>query len=358
MAARAIAGSVGICALAIGLAGCGRFLKKKADSGDAGAPTSESTAAQDQADQQLQDKIEEYVKCLNAISNPMYRARDRYNTFIKDSANGPTGKETFADVYRLPADATPSCSAGIIKAQAMPPPDPKLDATGSEYAAAAAAADTLMNQAESYFETKGFKADKWAKGKALHPQLMQAWTRFKAADQALHETLDGITKPLAQRTLARIEREDGRRFVWNRKHVLVTGRELMDATDPPAENPDIDLGQFNLFYTDFDKALDDLSTYASMHRPELADKALAPAWPAADANFALFTSKANDFKRAAKEYWRCLQDAPAKAKTPSGKIDRTKIGTCTDGSVALSRSEEAIRQYNDFIRISNERPFP
>ena len=41
----------------------------------------------------------------------------------------------------------------------------------------------------------------------------------------------------------------------------------------------------------------------------------------ADSNYDSFLKESGDFKKAAKEFWRCLRDAPAKAKTPSGKIE-------------------------------------
>ena len=67
--------------------------------------------------------------------------------------------------------------------------------------------------------------------------------------------------------------------------------------------------------------------------------------------------EATDFKKAAKEFWRCLHEAPPKAKTPSGKIDMDKMGNCGSGA-AWKTGDEVIKQYNEFIRTSNSRQFP
>jgi hypothetical protein len=351
---RASVTAVGMC-LALTVISCGKFLKKKGS--DAGAGTTTATAtAQDLADEQMQDKLDEYIKCLNSLSSPIYKSRNRYNSYFP--TGNITGKEPYADIYKLPAGASASCFAGVSKAQALPPTDPKLQGAGVEYATAAQAVDALVTTEAAYLDAKGYKDDKWAKGKVMHPQLVAAWKRFSAADHALHEVVDGITKPLALRTLARIEREDGKKFRWNRKHVLITGRDLIEASDPTGEDTDIDFNLFNQTYTDFEKALDDLSAYGGMHKADLSNQALAPSWPMADSNFTAFTGKANDFKKAAKEFWRCLRDAPPKSKTPSGKIDRSKIGNCSDSSVAWTRSDETVKQYNDFIKTSNNQPFP
>src|SRR5262249_12009579 len=149
------------------------------------------------------------------------------------------------------------CSVGTAKSKTMPPSDVKLEGAGQEFADSAADVDKLINDASAYFDMKAFRDDKWAKGKLLHPQLMQGFDRFSKADRSLHDTLDGITKPLAQRVLARIEREEGKKFRYGRKKVLITARELVEAADPTGEDPDVDFTLYQSTYSDFEKALDE-----------------------------------------------------------------------------------------------------
>jgi len=47
---------------------------------------------------------------------------------------------------------------------------------------------------------------------------------------------------------------------------------------------------------------------------------------------------------------RCLRDAPARAKTPNGKVDPDKLPPCPDG-----RPRDVVQKYNEFIRNSNDR---
>jgi hypothetical protein len=240
----------------------------------------------------------------------------RYLTYIPRT--GPTGREQNADLCRLPVGATETCSAGITRAKTMPPENAPLEQAGSEFSLAASEIDRLIDEMDTYYESKLFKDDKWAKGKAMHPRLMAAWDRFSTADRNLHDTLDGITKPLAQRVLARLEREAGKKFRYHRKKVLITARELVESSDPIGEDDDIDFARFSNPYTEFDKALDDLMTYGSMNKAELNQQQTAPNWPRAASNYDAFVKDAGDFKKAAKEFWRCLRDAPEKAKLLAG----------------------------------------
>ena len=179
-----------------------------------------------------------------------------------------------------------------------------------------------------------------------------AFTNFSKADNGLHSTLDGLTKPLAQRALARIEREEGKKFRYHRKHTLLTARELVEAGDPVGEDDFIDFALYNASFTEFDKALTELQGYGLLHKNDL-DAQTNPAWPLAKSNFDQFGRAAEDYRKKSREYLRCLRDAPAKAKTANGKVDPDKIGPCNDG-----RPRDVVQKYNDFIHTSNDHQFP
>lgn len=342
--------------------GCSKLLKKKSTT-DAGTTTGTGTTGggaasltgQDLADEQLQEKLDEYIKCLNSLASSIHQSRHRYLTYIPKT--GPTGRESYADLYKLPTGAATNCSTGISKAKLQPPSNPQLENAGLEFSNAATEVDHLISEMDRYYENKDFRDDKWAKGKLNHPKLMSGFDRFSKADKSLHDTLDGITKPLAQRTLGRIEREEGKRFRYFRKKVLITSRELVEAGDPVGDDDDIDFALYSAAYTEFEKGLDELNAYGSTHKAELNDQRQASNWPLASSNYDSFVREANDFKKASKEMWRCLRDAPAKAKTPSGKVDLDKIGNCAERS-AYKQSDEVINQYNEFIRTSNGHQFP
>lgn len=332
--------------------GCKKLLKKglqgmAADGGGATPTGTGATATAEDPDDLLEDKIQAYIVCQNALSSKIYDSRNRYFDWV--SPDKPlTGKERYQyGVYKVdPKDAT-ECATNVAKAKTMPPKNPKLEALGDEFAAAASEVTTLNEQAYKYYEDKNWKDDNWAKGKDLDPKLKAAWKRFQKVDHDLHEELGGITKPLARRRLAQIEKEDGKKFLWNRRNVLMTARELVEAGSAD-DDGNVDFSLYESAFKDYDSALTDLETYGTAHKADLAKSRTVTASTAYDQ----FTREADDFRKKSKELLRCLRDAPAKVKS-GAKVNVRKMPQCRD----VNRGD-VVRTYNSFINTSNSWKFP
>jgi hypothetical protein len=344
------------CVLTVGAAtgtlGCKKLLKGKGtvDAGKA-TPTSTNTP-QDDIDEQMLDKLDAYIICLNTLSSPVHATRARYFSWV-DPKKGVTGNERVVlGLFDLPNESAQKCTAGLTKARTMPPKDAKLEAAGDEFAKTVTELDLLIDEVFTYYENKNFKDDKFAKGKAMHPRLMTAFANFSKADNNMHQTLDGITKPLAQRTLARIEREEGRNFRYHRKNVLIGARELVEAGDPVGDDDNVDTALYAASFNAFDKAVTDLEAYGLLHKSDLSLRTVQTTI-LAPSNFDSFMRAANEYRKRAREYNRCLRDAPARAKTPTGKVDPDKLPPCPDG-----RPRDVVQKYNEFIRNSNDHQFP
>lgn len=336
-----------------GTLGCKKLLQrgKTKPTTTATAPAN-GNSPQDDLDEAMQDKLDAYIVCLNTLSSLVHATRARYFSWVNPKT-GPTGQEkNVFGLFDLPKGAAQKCTAGLAKSKVASPRDAKLETAGDDFARTVTDLDALIDEVFTYYETKSFKNDKFAKGKAMHPRLMSAFASFSKADNSLHATLDGITKPLAQRALARIEREEGRKFRHHRKHVLLTARELVEAGDPVGEDDDIDVALFNASFTAFDAALNDLQGYALLHPSELAISSNAN-FPRSRVNFDQFNRASEDYRKKAREYSRCLRDAPKIARTPNGKVDPEKMGPCPDG-----RPRDVVQKYNDFIHASNDHQFP
>jgi hypothetical protein len=337
---------------ATGTLGCKKLLKGKKGADAGSATTTSANSPQDDIDEQMQDKLDAYIICLNTLSSPVHATRARYFSWV-DPKKGVTGNEKVVlGLFDLPNESAQKCTAGLTKARTMPPKDPKLEAAGDEFAKTVTELDGLIDEVFTYYENKNFKDDKFAKGKAMHPRLMAAFAAFSKADNNMHATLDGITKPLAQRALARIEREEGKKFRFHRKHVLLSARELVEAGDPIGEDDNIDFALYNASFVEFDKALTDLQGFGLLHKKDL-EAQTNPTWPLASSNFDQFARAAEDYRKKSREYLRCLRDAPPKAKTPNGKVDPDKLPPCPDG-----RPRDVVSKYNEFIRTSNDHQFP
>lgn len=333
--------------------GCKKPLPAKADAGNTAAKPTASP--QDDADEQMQDKIEPYTDCLNTLSHEVHEAHSRYTSWA-DPKTGPTGHErVILGLLALPRDAAQTCTKGLTQAKQMPPAETKLEAAGAEFARTVTELDGLINQVFGYYEEKEYKSDRFAKGKAIHPQLVAAFADFSKADTTLRATLDGITRPLAQRALLRLEREEGRSFRFHRRNVMVKARELVEAGDPVGEDDDVDVSLYDTQFTAFEKALTNFSTHGAANKKEL-DLQVNPSWPHASANFDQLARAADDYLKKSREFLRCLRDAPPKAKSAQGKVDLDKLDKlrpCPEG-----RRRDVVTKYNQLVDVSNKHPFP
>lgn len=345
--------------LAVSSGGCKKLFHRAGDAGaGASAASDDASALQQEAaqDEQIRAKLNNYVDCINGLSNPVLKSRDKLNSYFPNGTI--TGKELFAEVPKLSPEAAPTCMLHVTMGRSLPPSNPVLEQSGMEFADAAAATDELTKQMAAYLDARTYKKDKWAKGKDLYPQLVAAWTRFVAADNALHVAVAAVSQPLEERALARIERQDGKKFLWHRKHTLLASRALMAAADPVGNDKAVDLAAFTQSLADFEKALEELNAYGNEHKADLSNPALSENHSVADANFRTFVNRATELKRSATHYGRCLKDAPEKAKRPDGKIDRSRVGVCADGTVVWTRSDDLIAKFNQLIGAFNSLPFP
>ena len=127
------------CALTLGAAtgtlGCKKLLTglkgyKGADAGNGKTTTTSANTPQDDVDEQMLDKLDAYIICLNTLSNPVHQTRARYFSWV-DPKKGVTGNEKVVlGLFDIPSDTVKKCTDGLTKARTMPPRDSKLEAAG------------------------------------------------------------------------------------------------------------------------------------------------------------------------------------------------------------------------------------
>ncbi len=339
-------------ALAVSTTGCKKFRKTPPfDAGAVSSPEGEgdTESTEDKADELLSQKVGEYIRhCMNTMSSAIFASRRTYNSWAPKS--GITGRE--ARILGLPSvSGAAKCLASANKAKAMQPDDKTMEDVGMRYAKAVVAAEDVIKEASTYYDQKNYKDDKFAKGKALHPRLLAAFEEFVKADKDIHSTIGSTTKPLAQRQLARIEKEEGKKFRWHRRNVLNIGRELVETGDPSDEEHEVLYTSYDNAFKDFEKAFTALRDYGSLHRADLTNTKRAKI--GASMAYDNYVRAADDFLRKSRDYARCLRDAPALAKTKDGKVDLDKLPRCPDGG-----SREFGDKYDAFIITSNANSFP
>jgi Protein of unknown function (DUF3829) len=169
------------------------------------------------------EKTNAYIGCMNRLSGRAYEARSRYFSWV--GKNGPTGKERIIyGTYTI--YETADCAADVAKANAIAPHDTELEAAASGYVAAVSVLGPLLKEADDYYTQENYKDDKMAKGKALHPRLVAAWTAFENADDRLSNGIDVIQDREAVQELANIEKSEGRKWRYHIQALMISAKLL------------------------------------------------------------------------------------------------------------------------------------
>ena len=172
-----------------------------------------STAARAEPAPSLGHKLQAYIECTNRLSGRAYEARSRYLSWVGKS--GPTGKERIIyGTYTIAGTA--DCKTGV-------------EAAGSAYVTAVTILEPLLKEADDYYDQQNYKDDKMAKGRALHPLLMTAWSAFEAADQNLRTSIDTLSDFVAADELAAIEQREGRSGRYHIQALMMNAKVLIRA---------------------------------------------------------------------------------------------------------------------------------
>ena len=276
------------------------------------------------AAESMGDKLQAYIACLNEFSGPAFSARDRYASWAAES--GPTGKETV--IYGTYTISEPSkCSKSVAAANAEAPHDADLEAAGTAYADSVTALAPLLNEANEYYHQENYKDDNMAKGKAMHPKLLAAWSSLAAADDKLRSIVDRLNDEATQQELAEIEKKDGRGSHFLTLTIMTAAKKLT-RVELDQEQPDPD--KIQPLLDSLDKANQELDQYIGAHQD--------------DAGFAVpqILKNSKDFALAARKLMRRVRD-----KTPFSHVEQMMIesgtGWTVDGSpAAVSKTYNAL----------------
>jgi len=281
------------------------------------------------AAESMGEKLQAYIACLNDFSGRAFSSRTRYFSWAAES--GPTGKETV--IYGTYTISDPGkCSKDVATANAAAPHDKELEAAGTGYAESLTALAPLLKEADDYYHQENYKDDAMAKGKALHPKLVAAWSSFAAADDTLRSIVERLNDEATQQELAEVEKKEGRTAHFMVLNIMATAKKVT-RVELDQENPDPNKIQPAL--DALDKATQELDQYAEAHKDE--------------AGFAtsqiLRTSK--DLVTAAKKFMRRVRD-----KTPFSHGEQMMMssgaGWTVDGAPAAVGKD-----YNELVDAFN-----
>jgi Protein of unknown function (DUF3829) len=294
-----------------------------------------AVSAEEDKDAELGNKLGEYISCMNGTSKRVVDSRNRYLSWIVDEKVGPTGKER--NIYGLYDINSSSCFSSLDRAKTQAPPLPEVESAAAEYRKALEGLDPIVKQADKYYEQNDYKDDKMAKGKALHPQLMNAFAKFEQVNKGFEDRVTTLNDAVNARQFVRLEKDPSRRLQYLSQKALNDGKALIKLTDI-AQLKELDLQKYDVAVQTYDKALTELEQYADSHKAEVAKTMM----------FSSYLGSAKTFLKSAKELLRRKRDNKDFNKEFFSKSSPNMV----DGHPA-----QVVETYNRMIGDSNNRRY-
>lgn len=283
------------------------------------------------------EKINYYVDCINNFSERALGSYDRYLSWVPK--NGPTGKESIVyGLYTLNGDPQ-KCIDGLKTARGLAPSYAELDAAGEVYGVALSKVSPLIAEANDYYEQGNYKDDNMAKGKEIHPKLIDAFKALDDSDQKMRTELGKIQDQIDEKELAMLEKEEGRKLPFLLRNTMYLAKKLL------AEGNVADLSKINL--DSYKKALDE---YEKVYN-EMKDYIAANKSEADSAFISMFPNDAKDFLTSAKELMRRVRD-----KTPYETGEKMNLGVGS-GWMVDGSPDQLLYKYNALVNASNSLRF-
>ena len=271
-------------------------------------------------------KLNAYVGCVNRLSERAYQSHARYFSWVKEK--GPTGKERIIYGTYTIYD-TSDCKDAVAKANASEPHDAALEASASSYVDSVVALEAVLKEADDYYSQENYKDDKMAKGKALHPRLVAAWTAFAAADTSLREGVEAIQDKASAEELIALEKQEGRKDRYHVQSIMMSAKRLTRLQS--AKKPD--LAKVTEALTAYDESTKAAESYAGSNKDSRIGSG--------------FISNAKSFLVTAKQLMRRMRD-----KVPYSSGDKMILDSAGAWMVEGS-PPRLLRDYNELVESYN-----
>lgn len=184
--------------------------------------TGGTVTSQSNPDTTLNEKLNAYVGLLNTVSDNVLNSYDRYGQWV-NFETGPTGQER--NVYGLyQLNDYDTYLADAEAAFALTPKIP-LDDYFPKYKEAYLKLKPLIEEAYSYYDQEDYKDDNFAKGKAMHADLMAAFKAFEDIHYQLSADYEVVDIAQRKKEIEQYKAE-GRNLAYSSANALATAQEL------------------------------------------------------------------------------------------------------------------------------------
>lgn len=304
---------------------------KAAASAVADGKAGPAISSEEDKDAQLGSKLGEYISCMNHTSKRVVDSRNRYLSWVKDEKVGPTGKER--NIYGLYEISPQTCFNSLDKAKGMQPALPEIESAAAEYKKALEELEPIIKTANKYYDQDDYKDDKMAKGKELHPQLMNGFAKFEQVSKGFEDKVTALNDGVNARQLGRLEKDPARKLQYLSQRSLHEAKALIQLTDI-GELKELDQQKFDVALQAYDKTLTELDEYATSHKAEV-DKTMM---------FSSFQSSTKAFLKSAKDLLRRKRD---------NKDFNKEFFSNSNPSMVEGHPAQVVEKYNRMINDSN-----
>jgi len=215
---------------------------------------------QQQADGAEPEAVAAKMNAYVALMNRTLRASEsieRYRSWV-DMDKGPVNKNRAFGVYEL-YDVT-DLIADATDALGKEPKLAALDPSMKAYLEAYSRLAPIIDEANSYYESKDYLDDNLARGREIHTRLVPAAKTFLAAREKVEKDFQAERARLALMELAAIEAAEGRKANWHRVNLMLAARRIVDHI-PDDGKPVIDMASFEENVAAYGDAYKEFVTY-------------------------------------------------------------------------------------------------
>lgn len=304
-------------------------------SGTATGTAESASAGDEEADNDLSNKLGKYIDCLNSVTPNVTSSRDRYFRWVDEKA-GLTGKETSVQGLST-LHSTEYCVKYIDEAKTLKPALAEIETAAEAYKTHLAEFTKLVKTAADYYEQGNYKDDQFAKGKEYHTQLVAGFDKFKTLNEALDTKVTKMNDEVSARRLARLEKDPSAKFEFLYAKAMAEGKSLIKFADIETLDA-LQMDPYSKQLAAFETSVTELDGYADSHKEEASKVS----------GMSSLIGDMKEFLKASKELQRRKRDNKdfAKEDAPAGMWDHV-----------AGHPAQLIDKYNEMINESNRTRF-
>ncbi|WP_167706086.1 YiiG family protein [Xanthomonas arboricola] len=295
-------------------------------------PATDAKTSEKQPDslQGVTAKLGAYIDCFNRIDAKVHAGARQYTAWMQDPFAGPTGRESgMTGPYDIDAYDMKQCDAPVSAAAAAHPSLPALDKAARDYRAAVKALQPISHAVADYYTRQDYEDDQFAKGKQLHPELMEVLATYADASTAFSAELDTQNDAAQREKLKMLEQGEGRTREYYRLAMMLDAKEIADAL----EQQQFDVPRVNTLLDGFNRLSDEAHAKVADQEPGRLD------WNS-------FETAAETFRRQAKARVKRVVERTPYSKMEQGWLDNPSLAP--EGS-----PRKLLNTYNALVFESN-----